>query len=145
MRFTDALFFIRKKLQMELELLDEDIQLWSAGKETNIRLLLSTLHHVISPIFSCVCWDLSVWGCSWNCMWKIILLALNSDSLAQQRVACNPSNQPYWKLTCKEGLSESKVVSPPRQIATKRGYTTTKVRCRKGLLHPPGIQKNLFQ
>ncbi|OAY25192.1 putative tyrosine-protein phosphatase auxilin isoform X2 [Manihot esculenta] len=32
---------------MELELLDEDIQLWSAGKETNIRLLLSTLHHIL--------------------------------------------------------------------------------------------------
>lgn len=32
--------------QMEMELLDENIRMWSAGKETNIRLLLSTLHHV---------------------------------------------------------------------------------------------------
>ncbi|CAK7350169.1 unnamed protein product [Dovyalis caffra] len=34
---------------MEMELLDEDISLWSAGKETNIRLLLSTLHHILWP------------------------------------------------------------------------------------------------
>lgn len=34
------------KTQMEMELLDENISLWSAGKETNIRLLLSTLHYV---------------------------------------------------------------------------------------------------
>ncbi|KAJ4842775.1 hypothetical protein Tsubulata_010768 [Turnera subulata] len=34
---------------METELLDEDIRLWSAGKETNIRLLLSTLHHILWP------------------------------------------------------------------------------------------------
>jgi hypothetical protein len=40
----------KKNLQMEMELLDEDIRLWSAGKETNIRLLLSTLHHVYSII-----------------------------------------------------------------------------------------------
>ncbi|XP_076897401.1 uncharacterized protein LOC143550675 [Bidens hawaiensis] len=35
--------------QMELELLDEDIKLWSDGKETNIRLLLATLHHILWP------------------------------------------------------------------------------------------------
>ena len=35
----------------QMELLDEDIRLWSAGRETNIRLLLSTLHPVID-IFS---------------------------------------------------------------------------------------------
>ncbi|KAL4563454.1 hypothetical protein LXL04_027496 [Taraxacum kok-saghyz] len=35
--------------QMELELLDEDINLWSEGKESNIRLLLSTLHHILWP------------------------------------------------------------------------------------------------
>ncbi|EEF29403.1 uncharacterized protein LOC8276583 isoform X2 [Ricinus communis] len=34
---------------MGMELLDEDIRLWSAGKETNIRLLLSTLHHILWP------------------------------------------------------------------------------------------------
>lgn len=33
-------------LQMEMDLLDEDVRLWSSGKEANIRLLLSTLHHV---------------------------------------------------------------------------------------------------
>lgn len=41
---TSALF--RQILQIETELLDEEIRLWSAGKETNIRLLLSALHHV---------------------------------------------------------------------------------------------------
>lgn len=35
--------------QMELELLDDDIKLWSDGKEPNIRLLLSTLHHILWP------------------------------------------------------------------------------------------------
>ncbi|KAH9796246.1 Chaperone DnaJ-domain superfamily protein [Citrus sinensis] len=34
---------------IETELLDEEIRLWSAGKETNIRLLLSALHHVLWP------------------------------------------------------------------------------------------------
>ncbi|XP_048438122.1 J domain-containing protein required for chloroplast accumulation response 1-like [Pyrus x bretschneideri] len=34
---------------MDLELLDEDIRLWSAGKESNIRMLLSTLHHIVWP------------------------------------------------------------------------------------------------
>lgn len=34
---------------MEIELLDEDVRLWSSGKEANIRLLLSTLHHILWP------------------------------------------------------------------------------------------------
>ncbi|XP_038881264.1 uncharacterized protein LOC120072824 [Benincasa hispida] len=34
---------------MEMEDIDEDIKLWSSGKETNIRLLLSTLHHILWP------------------------------------------------------------------------------------------------
>ncbi|XP_024992373.1 uncharacterized protein LOC112526338 isoform X2 [Cynara cardunculus var. scolymus] len=34
---------------MELELLDEDIKLWSDVKEPDIRLLLSTLHHILWP------------------------------------------------------------------------------------------------
>ncbi|KAI9198472.1 hypothetical protein LWI28_016505 [Acer negundo] len=33
----------------EMELLEQEIRLWSAGKETNIRLLLSTLHHMLWP------------------------------------------------------------------------------------------------
>jgi hypothetical protein len=33
---------------MEVELLDECVRLWSAGKETNIKILLSKLHHVRS-------------------------------------------------------------------------------------------------
>ncbi|KAJ6770066.1 AUXILIN/CYCLIN G-ASSOCIATED KINASE-RELATED [Salix purpurea] len=37
----------KSEKDMAMELMDdEDIRLWSAGKETNIRLLLSTLHHV---------------------------------------------------------------------------------------------------
>ncbi|XP_059665828.1 uncharacterized protein LOC132311756 isoform X2 [Cornus florida] len=34
---------------MEMELLDEDIRSWSSGKEANIRLLLSTLDHILWP------------------------------------------------------------------------------------------------
>ncbi|GKD54165.1 auxilin-related protein 2, partial [Tanacetum coccineum] len=37
------------RVEMELELLDEDIKLWSDGKEANVRLLLSTLHHILWP------------------------------------------------------------------------------------------------
>lgn len=33
----------------DMEQLDEDIRLWSAGKETNIRMLLATLHHILWP------------------------------------------------------------------------------------------------
>ncbi|KAK2642968.1 hypothetical protein Ddye_024731 [Dipteronia dyeriana] len=33
----------------EMESLEQEIRLWSAGKETNIRLLLSTLHHMLWP------------------------------------------------------------------------------------------------
>ncbi|XAR72504.1 hypothetical protein NMG60_11019170 [Bertholletia excelsa] len=33
----------------EMEQLDENIRLWSAGKEANIRLLLSTLHQILWP------------------------------------------------------------------------------------------------
>lgn len=34
---------------MEMEALNEDIRLWSGGKEANIRLLLSTLHQILWP------------------------------------------------------------------------------------------------
>ncbi|GAV83821.1 hypothetical protein CFOL_v3_27266 [Cephalotus follicularis] len=34
---------------IEMDKLNEDLRLWSAGKETNIRLLLSTLHYIIWP------------------------------------------------------------------------------------------------
>lgn len=37
----------KSEKDMAMELMDEDIRLWSAGKETNIRLLLSTLHHIL--------------------------------------------------------------------------------------------------
>ncbi|KAA8519439.1 hypothetical protein F0562_013686 [Nyssa sinensis] len=39
----------KDEVQMEMELLDENIRLWSVGKEANIRLLLSTLHHILWP------------------------------------------------------------------------------------------------
>ncbi|XP_038723260.1 uncharacterized protein LOC120015107 [Tripterygium wilfordii] len=39
----------KDQLQMEMDLLDEDVRLWSAGKETNIQSLLSTLHHILWP------------------------------------------------------------------------------------------------
>lgn len=35
--------------EMEMRLQDENIRLWSAGKETDIRLLLSTLHYILWP------------------------------------------------------------------------------------------------
>ncbi|KAI4297587.1 hypothetical protein L6164_037472 [Bauhinia variegata] len=38
-----------KNQLMETEKLDRDIRLWSSGKETDIRLLLSTLHHILWP------------------------------------------------------------------------------------------------
>ncbi|RDX69304.1 Auxilin-like protein 1, partial [Mucuna pruriens] len=38
-----------EKHQTETEKLDRDIRLWSSGKETDIRLLLSTLHHILRP------------------------------------------------------------------------------------------------
>ncbi|XP_010275900.1 PREDICTED: uncharacterized protein LOC104610806 [Nelumbo nucifera] len=33
----------------EMEQLEEEVRLWAAGKEGNIRLLLSTLHHILWP------------------------------------------------------------------------------------------------
>ncbi|CAN8313665.1 unnamed protein product [Cochlearia groenlandica] len=33
--------------EMEMEMKDEEIRIWLTGKETNIRLLLSSLHHVL--------------------------------------------------------------------------------------------------
>ncbi|KAK7359444.1 hypothetical protein VNO77_01404 [Canavalia gladiata] len=38
-----------KKQQTDTEKLDRDIRLWSSGKETDIRLLVSTLHHILRP------------------------------------------------------------------------------------------------
>ncbi|TKY73028.1 Auxilin-related protein 2 [Spatholobus suberectus] len=38
-----------KKVQTETEKLDRDLRLWSSGKETDIRLLLSTLHQILWP------------------------------------------------------------------------------------------------
>ncbi|KAI3466846.1 hypothetical protein Pfo_023509 [Paulownia fortunei] len=37
------------KIQVEMQLLDEKIRLWSTGKEADIRLLLSSLHHILWP------------------------------------------------------------------------------------------------
>ncbi|XP_022715483.1 uncharacterized protein LOC111274824 isoform X2 [Durio zibethinus] len=39
----------RSEEQIKMGLLDEDVKLWSSGKENNIRLLLSTLHHILWP------------------------------------------------------------------------------------------------
>ncbi|TKY59833.1 Auxilin protein 1 [Spatholobus suberectus] len=39
----------QEKQQTETQKLDRDIRLWSSGKETDIRLLLSTLHHILRP------------------------------------------------------------------------------------------------
>ncbi|CAH2034478.1 unnamed protein product [Thlaspi arvense] len=37
----------KSEQEMEMEMKDEEIKIWLTGKETNIRLLLSTLHHVL--------------------------------------------------------------------------------------------------
>ncbi|KAK4440196.1 Auxilin-related protein 1 [Sesamum alatum] len=36
-------------VQTEMQILDEKIRLWSTGKEADIRLLLSSLHHILWP------------------------------------------------------------------------------------------------
>ncbi|GFQ07744.1 j domain-containing protein required for chloroplast accumulation response 1 [Phtheirospermum japonicum] len=41
------------KAQVEIQILNEKIRLWSTGKEADIRLLLSSLHHIL--------WDNSGW------------------------------------------------------------------------------------
>ncbi|XP_020229834.1 histone-lysine N-methyltransferase SETD1B isoform X2 [Cajanus cajan] len=48
---TDKIGIVQtqEKQQTETEKLDRDIRLWSSGNETDIRLLLSTLHHILSP------------------------------------------------------------------------------------------------
>jgi hypothetical protein len=38
-----------KKQRTDTEKLDENIRMWSSGKESDIRLLLSTLHHILWP------------------------------------------------------------------------------------------------
>ncbi|KAF8031017.1 hypothetical protein BT93_D0264 [Corymbia citriodora subsp. variegata] len=39
----------RSEKDKEMELLEQNLRAWSAGKETNIRLLLSTLHQILWP------------------------------------------------------------------------------------------------
>ncbi|KAI6703413.1 hypothetical protein NL676_012549 [Syzygium grande] len=39
----------RSDIDKEMELLDQNLRAWSVGKETNIRLLLSTLHQILWP------------------------------------------------------------------------------------------------
>ncbi|XP_068469495.1 uncharacterized protein [Phaseolus vulgaris] len=46
---SDASECHREKQQTEIEKLDRDIRLWSSGKRTDIRLLLSSLHHILRP------------------------------------------------------------------------------------------------
>ncbi|KAL3851507.1 hypothetical protein ACJIZ3_013389 [Penstemon smallii] len=45
----DSQQFESKVVQTEMHILDEKIRLWSAGKEDNLRLLLSSLHHIVWP------------------------------------------------------------------------------------------------
>ncbi|XP_022724060.1 uncharacterized protein LOC111280825 isoform X2 [Durio zibethinus] len=39
----------RSEEHIKMGVFDEDVNLWSSGKENNIRLLLSTLHHILWP------------------------------------------------------------------------------------------------
>lgn len=50
-RMVSLILFFLQKQPTETEKLDENIRMWSYGKETDIRLLLSTLHHVRFSLF----------------------------------------------------------------------------------------------
>ena len=126
-------FFYYIYTQMEMELLDEDIRLWSAGRETNIRLLLSTLHPVID-IFSNLAVTYFIYIYILQCFDKW----MNADSVARQWLVCNPTNKACRKLTSQKSSSESKAMSPPWQVTTKRSYAPTEICCREGLFHPAG-------
>ncbi|MFQ6639203.1 hypothetical protein Gotur_016172 [Gossypium turneri] len=39
----------RTEEHIKMGILDDDVKLWSSGKENNIQLLLSTLHHILWP------------------------------------------------------------------------------------------------
>ncbi|XP_073119149.1 uncharacterized protein [Henckelia pumila] len=45
----EAIQPFESKLQIEMQVMDEKISLWSKGKESDIRLLLSSLHHILWP------------------------------------------------------------------------------------------------
>ncbi|XP_020551351.1 uncharacterized protein LOC105167542 [Sesamum indicum] len=46
---TTNFFSKSRQIEAETQLLDEKIRLWSTGKEADIRLLLSSLHHILWP------------------------------------------------------------------------------------------------
>lgn len=132
------------KFQMEMEDIDEDIKLWSSGKETNIRLLLSTLHHVrilnwhqnLYEMYSHVFWILQ-WH-KVDMLIDIVLLTNDSDSMAQEWLACNSTYKPYGGFTSEESLSESKIMPPPGQTATERSNRHAKICSWKSFYYSPG-------
>ncbi|KAJ7968993.1 Auxilin-like protein 1 [Quillaja saponaria] len=63
----------KDNLQTELEQLDKDIRMWSAGKESDIRLLLSTLNHIL--------WT----DCSWHAIPLLSLIESSQVKKAYQK------------------------------------------------------------
>lgn len=49
--FRQLIISKSQQVQTEMDVLDERIRLWSSGKEADIRLLLSSLHHVRRAVF----------------------------------------------------------------------------------------------
>lgn len=130
-----------------MEDIDEDIKLWSSGKETNIRLLLSTLHHVRN--FLLTSWSHPpphAFSYFWTLQWHkidmlintIVLFTNDSDSMAEEWLACNTTYNHYGGFTGEESLSEGKIMSPPRQAAAERSYRHAKICGWKGFHYPPG-------
>ncbi|KAG8385252.1 hypothetical protein BUALT_Bualt03G0022700 [Buddleja alternifolia] len=78
------------EIQTEIEILDEKINLWSTGKEADIRLLLSSLHNIL--------WDNSGWSVIplWNILkisevkkaYQRACLCLHPDKLQQRGATC---------------------------------------------------------
>uniref|UniRef100_A0A7N1A9B3 Uncharacterized protein n=1 Tax=Kalanchoe fedtschenkoi TaxID=63787 RepID=A0A7N1A9B3_KALFE len=77
--------------QKAMELLDEEVKLWSAYKETDIRLLLSTLHHILWPSsgWSVVSLADIIESCQVRRAYQKARLCLHPDKL-QQRGATPP-------------------------------------------------------
>lgn len=57
-----------------------------------------------------------------------ILFTNDSDSMAQEWLACNSTCKPYGGYTGEESLSEGKIMPPPRQAAAERSNRHAKIR-----------------
>jgi hypothetical protein len=86
-------FVLMQKVQTETDKLDRDIRLWSSDKETNIRLLLSTLHHVMFCfLLTYYTWKFIQFFCSFiplvlQLTWELTLLYVFFNRFCGLRVA----------------------------------------------------------